>query len=415
MKSFTHILVCLFISTLWLDAANIIIPDPNFKLALLNHIPVIDADNDGEISQTEAQAVTNLDISSKSISDITGIEYFTSLQELICYHNSLTSLNVSGLTSLRFLSCYSNSLTSLDVRGLSALQDLFCYSNSLTSLDVRGLSALQSLFCYNNSLTSLDVRGLAGLKKLWCFNNSLVSVDLRNTLALINLDAVGNPDLQCIVLDDLMMPPATVLVDQNPIPFTTEPCLTTFDGLPVLVQGTGLSGVAQAVLKVTIKLAEDRCSQGSKQSSIASLTSLKYMIFRLQQQKQLSSAQTSSLVESIDILMDNIRSGTIACSGQPRSILDWITSWFSLENPANADGNTPQAHAIAATVYPNPTAGRVNFSRSIEEVMVYNTLGQLMKQAIYVDHVNLSELQPGVYLVQLREGNERSVQQVVKK
>lgn len=42
-------------------------------------------------------------------------------------------------------------------------------------------------------------------------------------------------------------------------------------------------------------------------------------------------------------------------------------------------------------------------------------LGKVMEKAESVDHVDLSTYQPGVYVIQLRKGEERSVHQVVRK
>src|SRR4051812_43143785 len=78
---------------------TITFPDANFKAKLLQpnvasgpigEIPNIDANSDGEIQVSEAQAVVGLDVSNANISDLTGISNFTSLQYLNCGHNALT-------------------------------------------------------------------------------------------------------------------------------------------------------------------------------------------------------------------------------------------------------------------------------------------------------------------------------------
>jgi len=71
------------------------IPDANFKNALLNHNPVIDTNNDGEIQVGEAEAVINLNISNQNISVLTGIEFFVNLTSLRCSQNELTQLDVT--------------------------------------------------------------------------------------------------------------------------------------------------------------------------------------------------------------------------------------------------------------------------------------------------------------------------------
>ena len=61
-----------------------------------------------------------LDCSRRNIRDLTGIEAFTALTELICYNNRLTALDVSANTALTTLSAVlffgCNQLTALDVQ-----------------------------------------------------------------------------------------------------------------------------------------------------------------------------------------------------------------------------------------------------------------------------------------------------------
>ena len=74
---------------------------------------------------------------SGNVSDLTGINYFTSLQSLNCSNSQLTSLNLtSSLSELRCLSCAGNQLTSLDLTALPKLDSLDCSNNRLTDLKV---------------------------------------------------------------------------------------------------------------------------------------------------------------------------------------------------------------------------------------------------------------------------------------
>jgi Leucine-rich repeat (LRR) protein len=91
---------------------------------------------DNYVTTANINTVAMLNISGKSITDLTGIQDFTALTSLDCYYNQLTSLNVTGLTNLQTLQCNENQLTSLDVTGLANLQTLHCYQNQLTSLNV---------------------------------------------------------------------------------------------------------------------------------------------------------------------------------------------------------------------------------------------------------------------------------------
>jgi hypothetical protein len=208
-----------------------------------NNIP-----NDSLVWTSAIDTVTSLDISSLSITDLTGIEDFTTLTyldcrntlltsldvsantaltTLFCYNNQLTSLDVSQNTALYYLDCRNNQLTSLDVSanlaltGLQcqsnqlttidvsdnlALTGLNCLSNQLTSLDVSQNTALTILECDNNQLTSLDVSQNTALTILWCDNNLLTNLDVRNgnNTNFTLFEATTNPNLTCINVDDAL-------------------------------------------------------------------------------------------------------------------------------------------------------------------------------------------------------------------
>jgi hypothetical protein len=105
------------------------IPDENFKNALKSL--GVDTDNDRKISFSEAEAVTHLDVSGKSISDLTGIAAFVNLEVLNCSDNYLTGLDVSNCTLLSELSCSSNPLQYLNISkntNLFACEDDTCYA-----------------------------------------------------------------------------------------------------------------------------------------------------------------------------------------------------------------------------------------------------------------------------------------------
>ena len=85
-------------------------------------------------------------------------------------------MDVSGCTSLVELDCEDNQLTSLDVSDCISLRELSCYNNQLTSLDVIGCTSLRELSCYNNQLTILDATSCTSLEYLSCSNNKITQV-----------------------------------------------------------------------------------------------------------------------------------------------------------------------------------------------------------------------------------------------
>ena len=125
-------------------AQVVTIPDANFKAALLAHSPVIDLNSDGQIQVSEAVAFNGtMNVSSKSIANMTGVEEFINMKTLNCQSNQITILPTVGLSSLQNLWCTINKLTSLSVTNLASLQTLYCGSNLLTSITLVNLPALK--------------------------------------------------------------------------------------------------------------------------------------------------------------------------------------------------------------------------------------------------------------------------------
>jgi len=165
------------------------IPDPNFKNALLTHSPTIDTNGDGEIQCTEAQVFTsNLNLYSKNISDLTGIEAFTNITYMSCDYNQLTgSLDFSSNTSLTNLYCGNNQLTSINVSNNTNLIYFEVHENNLTSIDVSNSPNLEWLNVEKNQLTGLNVDNNTALKTLYAQDNDIVNLNLSNNTLLQSL------------------------------------------------------------------------------------------------------------------------------------------------------------------------------------------------------------------------------------
>lgn len=200
------------------------ISDANFEQVLID----LGYDNiiDGSVITANISNVTMLDVSSKSISDLSGIEDFTALEILSCYSNQLTSLDVTSNTALLTLDCGVNSIANLDLSQNTALTSLSCFVNQISSLNVSQNTGLYNLHCFSNQLTSLDlsqntvlinldcsgnqITGLnlsqnPDLTTVQCQNNELNCLNLKNgaNTNLILLAAQVNSNLTCVEVDDV--------------------------------------------------------------------------------------------------------------------------------------------------------------------------------------------------------------------
>ena len=164
--------------------------------------------------------VTSIDVSNSGITNLSGIEYFTALETLICKGNVLTTINLSSNTVLKYLDCSNNPLATLDVSKNILLTELYCngiaiklnkinnaktsVTTQLTVLDLSNNLFLTKLNCSNNQLVSLDVSKNTLLTDIDCSNNSLQNLNVSNgnNTKMLNVNFKSNSSLSCIKVDD---------------------------------------------------------------------------------------------------------------------------------------------------------------------------------------------------------------------
>ncbi len=286
MKKITIIFLVLSFNVLsFAQTTNI--PDPNFEQALID-LGIDTNGLNGNILNSDAAGVTYVNVDSKSIGDLTGIEAFTSLLSLYCssnnltsfdasvvptltnlvvWNNNLVSLNVNSNLDLYTLSCDENNLTSLDVSNLTGLYRLYCGSNSISTLDLSGNPDLLTLDCYgmnnlttldftnnpnlyelyasNNQLTALDLSNMSDFRRLSCGNNNLSSLNVKNgnntNVTYFNIQ--NNPNLTCVEVDDVAYSDTNWGIDSQAV-FSTNctASLQNFNLLDVSIYPNPTSG-----------------------------------------------------------------------------------------------------------------------------------------------------------------------------
>lgn len=167
-------------------------PDPDFQKYVNDKIDTVDTTSgkkDGKLSKAERDAVTKISITNTNCTDLTGIAYFANLTELNCYHNKLTTLDVSKNAKLRILKCYNNGMEKLNLGDITHLTLLNCDDNNLTELDVSKNPDLEDLECRENKLRRVVIGEKYSLRTLYLRGNQLTSLDLSDTTREIwNLD-----------------------------------------------------------------------------------------------------------------------------------------------------------------------------------------------------------------------------------
>lgn len=144
------------------ESNTVAIPDTNFERALID--ANIDTNGlNGNILKTDAEAVNYLDVSGKDIYSLQGIEAFINITILFCINNELTTLDVSNNPNL---------------------EEILCANNRLTSFDVSANPSVTILALDGNRLERLNIKNL-------------------NNIDPFYLNTLGNPNLNCIEVDDV--------------------------------------------------------------------------------------------------------------------------------------------------------------------------------------------------------------------
>ena len=294
------------------NPAKTYIPDDNFEETLigLGYDDVLD----DYVLTNNINSITSLDINAKGISDLTGIEDFTSLVQLLSYQNTLSSVNLSLNTSLDYLELGENQITGIDISANTLLEHLNLFGNQLTSIDVSTNQALTYLSLGGNSFTNVDVSSNLLLTDLLVFDNDLSSLDISGSTGLINLMAKGNTNLSCIQVNQtqLNQPPVGFEKDNstrystncniNPVSIDTNGVTITCQNANVgdfgNVNGKVYEVVDNATLKAKIDNGEDvTCVCTSKVTSLAGNSQNGYKgFFNSSFNQDISSWDTSNVI-----------------------------------------------------------------------------------------------------------------------
>lgn len=165
--------------------------------------PKIDADGDGKITFEEAAVVKELNLGFAEkpestvdcVTDITGLEYFTSLETLSLKYNSVSDIKpIEGISTLQVLILGENPISSINLDKLGELTDLRLYGTNISEIDLSKTPKLESLYLQRTKVSKVDLTPLQSLDQALinkCSN--LSELKASNLPSLTRLDAVeGN-------------------------------------------------------------------------------------------------------------------------------------------------------------------------------------------------------------------------------
>lgn len=191
-KSFlVRIIFLLMISTTSYAQTLFTLPDNNFRDKLISAYPSVMSGNKLNINAAKF-FTADLILTGANISDLTGIEYFTSVYKIDASFNNLKTIpNISATTTLKYLFINFNQLETLpSLSALTNLIQLQVTNNKLTSIpSLNNLNSLDYLFLTDNQLTVLpDISSLVNIRNVLLGNNPLISLpDFSPNFNLVEL------------------------------------------------------------------------------------------------------------------------------------------------------------------------------------------------------------------------------------
>jgi len=172
---------------------NTYVPNANFRARLISiGAGQEDANpNDNNIDIDKSRGGLFLD--NAGITDLTGIQAFTSLVQLIVSNNQLTTLNVSALTNLTWIECQNNQLATLNLSANTKLYQVWCQNNGMTTLTLpASTTTLWGVWCYGNQLATLNLNGNNKITDLFCQTNLLTTLTLAPLTELKQTNVSAN-------------------------------------------------------------------------------------------------------------------------------------------------------------------------------------------------------------------------------
>jgi len=407
-----QILLLLLLTTSYLQAQIVNIPDPNFKSRLLDHTWFggvhIDTNNDDEIQVSEAEAITELivgngNFTTNPIYDMTGIEAFINITSLYCSFNEIGILDLSQNTVLEDLSCYKNQLTSLNVSQCSNLKILDCKINNLTSLSVTNNTLLETLLCKENSLLNIDLTQNTMLKLIGCSYNNISSLDVtHNTLLeglgcsynnISSLDATQNIQLKGLGCDNNNL--ASLNLTHNPL-LETLGCSYNLLAYLNLSQNTNLNTIyCTNNLLTTLDLTQN--------------TLLSRLVCHDNELTSIDLRNENNTILTYFKAHNNLNPNCILVEDTTYCIDNWVGSNFEFDlhthfvetqEQCDAIGTEDIGYKDAYHITPNPIKNifTIDTTENYSIVEIYNTLGQCIIKYSKQDFYQFNE-PCGIYYV----------------
>ena len=185
----------LFSVPLSTSAQTVNIPDANLRVAISE---ALGKASGIRITRDEMATLTHLEVHDADISDLTGLEFATRLEEIRCNNNSIADLSpLAGLIKLRVVELRHNAIKDLSpVKELLNLDWLIVPYNLISDISpLKGLINLKGLDIGGNIISDFSpLAGLIKLERIWMGENPLGDISpLDGLISLRGIQTWGTP------------------------------------------------------------------------------------------------------------------------------------------------------------------------------------------------------------------------------
>ncbi len=332
------------------------------------------------------------------------------------FNGMLNNAQFGGNTALNFVEIRNQpNLLALDFTGASSLANLYCNRTGLTTLNIQNLSNLAYADCSNNQITQLDLSGLSNLVTLHCEYNQIDKLDFTTVTKIVQATCNNN------LIEELIITPASnqlYYIDCSFNKITTlnfENLGNEFKQLgcqnnlleEIKVQGTDLRGI--------------NCSNNNLTALnlewVQNLTGLDCS------NNQISSINMKHVIANpYDLLINN--QGAMKFDNNPllyACVDDFqvnnYDAFFSATNMSSV--GVSATCEFAPTIFPNPVGSMLNISSGskIDSFNIYDMNGRLVLSNLVNANSysnSISELQTGIYVLEIISNNTSKFDKIVK-
>lgn len=425
-------LIC-FLLFEFTNAQNITFSDPILKEFLVgaqinfnqdfnvvNTYPLIDANNDGEISTAEALNVIGLDFYYLNLTDLEGLQYFTNLKVINSYYANFANFSQPSLVNLEELSLVNSvspaALSSINISSNTNLVKFQCSSDLITSLDLSNNILLRNVTIYCPSLTTVNFNNLVNLKSL-SYLGKLPTIDLSDAVNLLNLSCIGSTTSYTYPLSNkltsLNLDNQTKLINLN----VTGNNISNLDlSNCTNLESISISNNQISTLNITnVDYVKNFFCEGNLLNSlnVNSMFNLKNLVCKNNLLTNLSTK--NDIIEEYIDFSGNPNLNSICCDAV--EVVYMQNQCFQNNNDSAVVTSNCGGGIIKMAMYPNPVKDSVTITSAsnISKVEIFSTNGILvMKDETGSTIVDMNVLKSGMYFIRVQNSEGVATMKFIK-